>query len=182
MQHLLRRLDNSHNVLRYDAGTKELLILNWFRYNWTASEKLNKPLLNEIRKVKCDRFREYLAARYNERENVATPYNPVADEKPEIPRRKHGTYGWVRLTDDEYARLLGDLGEDELMRCITYLDESAQSNGNKNKWKDWNLVIRKCSRERWGIRGNGGGRPSASESAMVDLQQLHQMYASEGYQ
>ena len=68
------------------------------------------------------------------------------------------------------------------MRCITYLDESAQSNGNKNKWKDWNLVIRKCSRERWGIRGNGGGRPSASESAMVDLQQLHQMYASEGYQ
>lgn len=66
------------------------------------------------------------------------------------------------------------------MRCVTYLDESAQSNGNKNKWKDWNLMVRRCSRERWGIRSNGnGGRPSASESAMDDLQQLHQMYASE---
>ena len=98
-------------------------------------------------------------------------------------RRKYGAYGWVRLTDDEYARLLDDLGEDELVRCITYLDESAQSNGNKNKWKDWNLVVRKCSRERWGIRSNGnGGRPSASESAMGDLQQLHQMYASEDYE
>mgnify|MGYP004507985593 CR=1 FL=1 len=98
-------------------------------------------------------------------------------------RHKHGAYGWVRLTDDEYARLLNDLGEDELVRCITYLDESAQSNGNKNKWKDWNLVVRRCSRERWGIRGNnGGGRPSASESAMGDLQQLHQMYASEDYE
>lgn len=38
VQHLLRRLDNSHDVLRYDAGTKELLILNWWRYNWTVSD------------------------------------------------------------------------------------------------------------------------------------------------
>ena len=179
-QHLLRRLGNSHEVLRYDAGTKELLILNWWRYNWTVSDKLNRPLLNEIRKVKCDRFREYLAARYNERENVATPYDPSADGKPEIQRHKYGAYGWVRLSDDEYSRLLDDLGEEEFLRCVTYLDESAQSNGNKNKWKDWNLMVRRCSRERWGIRSNGnGGRPSASESAMDDLQQLHQMYASE---
>ena len=72
-----------------------------------------------------------------------------------------------------------DLGEEELTRCIDYIDESAQMHGNKNKWRDWNLVIRKCSRERWGIRGGNGSRPSASGSAMDDLQQLHQMYASE---
>ena len=40
----------------------------------------------------------------------------------------------------------------ELLRCIEYIDESAQLTGNKNKWKDWNLVIRKCSRDKWGIR------------------------------
>lgn len=78
-----------------------------------------------------------------------------------------------------YARLIDDLGEEELTRCIDYIDESAQMHGNKNKWRDWNLVIRKCSRERWGIRGGNGSRPSASGSAMDDLQQLHQMYASE---
>ena len=77
------------------------------------------------------------------------------------------------------ARLIDDLGEEELTRCIDYIDESAQMHGNKNKWRDWNLVIRKCSRERWGIRGGNGSRPSASGSAMDDLQQLHQMYASE---
>lgn len=98
---------------------------------------------------------------------------------PEVPRHKHGAHGWVRLTEEEYARLIDDLGEEELTRCIDYIDESAQMHGNKNKWRDWNLVIRKCSRERWGIRGGNGGRPSASGSAMDDLQQLHQMYASE---
>jgi len=73
------------------------------------------------------------------------------DAPPAPDRRKYGAYGWVRLTDEEHQRLLTDLGEDELERCIGYIDESAQSNGNKNKWKDWNLVIRKCSRDGWGI-------------------------------
>ena len=67
VERLLKRLDGSHNVIRYSAATKELLVLNWYRYNWNTSEKLDKPLLAEIRTVKCDRFREYLADRYNER-------------------------------------------------------------------------------------------------------------------
>lgn len=57
----------------------------------------------------------------------------------------------MKLTDEEYARLLADLGESELARCITYVDESAQSNGNKNHWKDWNLTVRKCHRDGWGL-------------------------------
>lgn len=75
---------------------------------------------------------------------------PRTASKPE--RHKFGQYGWVKLSDDEYNRLSSDLGENEVKRCITYLDESAQSTGNKNKWRDWNLVIRRCSREGWGKR------------------------------
>ena len=95
-------------------------------------------------------------------------------------RHKHGAHGWVRLTEEEYARLIDDLGEEELTRCIDYIDESAQSTGNKNRWKDWNLVIRRCSRDRWGIRsGNSNGdRRGSGRSAMDELQQLHQMYES----
>ena len=74
-----------------------------------------------------------------------------APEPPKPVRHKYGEYGWVRLTDAEHGKLLKDLGAAELQRCITYVDESAQRSGNKNKWKDWNLVIRKCSREGWGV-------------------------------
>lgn len=73
-----------------------------------------------------------------------------ANKPPAPARRKYGGYGWIRLTDDEHARLEHDLGAVELARCIAYIDESAQGNGNKNKWRDWNLVIRRCSREGWG--------------------------------
>lgn len=78
--------------------------------------------------------------------------NPNTNPKESAPpRHAHGQYGWVKLTDDEYARLLADLGEAELARCIAYVDESAQSTGNKNKWKDWNLTVRKCHRDGWGL-------------------------------
>ena len=77
---------------------------------------------------------------------------PPAQPKPSKPERhKHGEYGWVLLSQDEHARLLADLGPEELNRCIKYVDESAQSNGNKNKWRDWNLVIRRCAKQKWGL-------------------------------
>ena len=80
-------------------------------------------------------------------------YESVAD-KPPAPakqaRKSYGEFGWVKLTDDEYNRLLNDLGEAEVKRCIAYVDESAQATGNKNKWRDWNLVVRKCHRDGWG--------------------------------
>ena len=72
-------------------------------------------------------------------------------DKSAKTRHAHGQYGWVKLTDNEYSRLLADLGEAELARCIAYVDESAQSTGNKNKWKDWNLTVRKCHRDGWGL-------------------------------
>ena len=182
--HLLKRLDSTHNVIRYDAKTKELLIINWAKYNWADSDKLNKPLLAEIRKIKSDGFREYLVELYNSRKTVKEPYVPEErkPKKPEEPRHKHGEYGWVKLTDAEYQRLLHDLGAAELERCIRYVDESAQSNSNKNKWTDWNLVVRKCHRDGWGLHRSqpvGGQRHSASAGAMSDLQQLHQLFGGE---
>ena len=77
--------------------------------------------------------------------------------------RKYGQYGWVKLTDDQYERLQRELGDAELQRCIDYIDESAQITKNKNKWRDWNLVIRKCSRDRWGLSVKGGAAPGRDQ-------------------
>jgi predicted phage replisome organizer len=92
--------------------------------------------------------------------DAPTP-TPVPPKKAKPERHKYGEYGWVLLTLEQHARLLADLGPEELSRCIKYIDESAQSNGNKNKWRDWNLVIRRCSREGWGrnIRQSAPAKP-----------------------
>lgn len=167
---LIDRFQNVHKTLEYCKDTKEILVLNWFKYNWTASPKLDKPLLKDIESIKNDRFRNYVGELYNKREPLI-PYRYPIDttvsvsvsdtvsvtdteaaksEKPSAHR--YGEYGWVLLTDDQYIKLVADIGEQNVKRCIAYVDESAQQTGNKNKWKDWNLVIRKCHRDGWGVR------------------------------
>lgn len=74
--------------------------------------------------------------------------NNIQENKSE--KHSYGDYGWVKLTDAQYEKLEADLGIEELKRCIEYIDEAAQSTGNKNKWKDWNLVIRRCAKNGWG--------------------------------
>ena len=75
---------------------------------------------------------------------------PAGDKDP------HGAYGHVKLTDAEYQDLIAELGEKELARCIRYVDESAQGSGNKNRWRDWALILRRCHRDGWGLKGGRG--------------------------
>jgi len=85
---------------------------------------------------------------------------PLPDNKPDINTDKslsalrlpRGEYGYVKLADEEYKQLTADLGQIEAERIISYIDESAAMTENKNKWKNWNLVLRKAAREKWGMK------------------------------
>lgn len=96
----------------------------------------------------------------------------AASPSQKSKRTRYGKYGWVRLSADEYSRLLADLGESEVIRCIAYIDESAQSSGNRNRWKDWNLVIRRCHRDGWGKGSNK--TPAARDDRIRDANEYYE--------
>lgn len=108
----------------------------------------NKPKTNE-KQIGKEKEREKEIEKENENENE---YECIKAAPKKTKPKQFGQYGWVKLTEEEHSRLIADLGEEEVTRCITYVDESAQGNSNKNKWRDWNLVIRRCSRDGWGLK------------------------------
>jgi transcription initiation factor IIE alpha subunit len=55
---LLDRLENVHHVILRDRDTKEILILNWYKYNWNRSEKVMRGVLKETDKIKSPVFRD----------------------------------------------------------------------------------------------------------------------------
>lgn len=65
-------------------------------------------------------------------------------------KKQYGEYGWVKLSDKEYQDLLTLMGAEELKRCIEYIDSSAESTKNRNHWKGWKEVLRKCYKNGWG--------------------------------
>lgn len=60
IENLIDRFEKVHKVLRFSKETKEILLLNWSKYNWTSSEKFRKPLAKEIDSVKNLDFRAFL--------------------------------------------------------------------------------------------------------------------------
>lgn len=110
-----------------------------------------------------------------------SPYNPPASQKDSplqnarissggeessgnktksVHRKSYGEHGRVKLSQEEYDRLVRDYGQAEAERCIAYVDEIAQSTNNKPGWKDWNLVVRRCHRDGWGSKGGKVGKNS----------------------
>ena len=54
---LLKRMETVHNVIRYDRTTKEVLIINWSKYNWNSSEKLSNAVSKYAAQIKSEPFK-----------------------------------------------------------------------------------------------------------------------------
>lgn len=75
----INRLKDKHDVIRYSDKTKEVLLINFYRYNWTSSEKFRKPLLAEINSLKDAEFKRYLSELADGKDTVSIPYSYGSD-------------------------------------------------------------------------------------------------------
>ena len=64
----------------------------------------------------------------------------------------------IFLNDEQYKALLDNMGETELLRCISYLSEYCSMSGKV--YKDWGAAIEKCHREGWGLTTLKEAQPS----------------------
>ena len=81
IERLLERFKDVHKVIDYCSETKEVFLINWYKYNWTKSEKFRKPLLGEIESIKSPDFQAYLMAVFNSDDTVSIPYPYRIDTK-----------------------------------------------------------------------------------------------------
>ena len=149
---MMRYFDQDAELL--DMDPIEALAFNVLKVNVDDSiaeyeETSRKNRENVNKRWEYERIRSYtMDTKIEDRSQKTEVRSESNAAKP--PRSQFGEYGWVKLTDDQYNKLLSYMGQSELDRCIQYIDESAEQTGNKNKWKNWYVVIRKCYREAWG--------------------------------
>ena len=74
VEKLINRLEAVHKVIVFSRDTKEVLLVNWSKYNWTSSEKFKRPLQREIQEIKNDSFKKYLSEVLKGGDTVSIPY------------------------------------------------------------------------------------------------------------
>nr|DAE67432.1 MAG TPA: hypothetical protein [Bacteriophage sp.]DAE79081.1 MAG TPA: hypothetical protein [Caudoviricetes sp.] len=57
---LLERFDKVHGVIKFSPSTKEVLILNWYKYNWSKSSKVLTGACNVAKYIKNESFKKYI--------------------------------------------------------------------------------------------------------------------------
>lgn len=126
---LLLRFEEVHKIVMFDENTKEVLVKNWYRYNWTKSSKLDKPIFDFIVKIKSDRLRNYIGRVFLKRDleqamsdemigylypmdttdtvtdtdSVPEPVYKKPKKRTVKTKKKH--LDCIALTDDEHKKL-----------------------------------------------------------------------------
>lgn len=61
IEKLISRMENEHKVIEFDFETNEIFIKNWYKYNWTKSDKLLKNVEKLSQYIKSDTFKEKIS-------------------------------------------------------------------------------------------------------------------------
>lgn len=78
IERLLKRFDEDHMVIKYSENTKEILVLNWYKYNWNKSPKMVAAVQNVAKRIKNPHFQKYVLDMIenvkNDRVSIGYPY------------------------------------------------------------------------------------------------------------
>lgn len=168
----VERLSKAGLLILYKSGGKPYIqLVTWDRHQQIRAKRSKyPPPESACSQMISDDAPIQSNTNTNTNSNQKKNANPNGAESAPA-KKKHGEYGWVMLTDEEYEKLLGELGEAELKRCIAYIDESAQATLNKNGWKDWCCVVKKCSKNGWGRKP----KEESAKKPSYDLQELERL-------
>ena len=155
IEKLINRMSQEHEVIEFDFKTNEIFIKNWYKYNWTKSEKLLKNVEKLSQYIKSDIFKEKMS-KLIEKYRVSIGYQYPMDtsvsvsvsdfNKINIKNNKELIYNLFK----EYIKLREDnkynISETIINRLVKKLNEYGKTDEDKieiisqainGKWKDF---------------------------------------------
>lgn len=103
--------------------------------------------------------------------------NDKDKKKVKKSTHKYGAFSHVRLTDEEYNKLISDYGEEETKQAIQKVDEYCEETGKR--YKNYSLVLR-----RWGYKAIREPKKNApvllsDPEDKTNLKAIEELYMSE---
>ena len=154
LERLLKKMQDEHHVIRYSAETKEVLLLNWGRYNWSRSPKVKASVISVAQYIKHPEFRKYVLDTVDERIQFEPAESDTADKKKEpkknreqIPdTREQIPESRDQITDSSKQKSAKESATDTPIGYRYHIDTVSESDENKDKNSDfdrfWNAYPR----------------------------------------
>jgi len=130
-------------VIPFESGV--IVIRHWRLNNYLQKDRINPTNYQKEKSLlTLDSNNVYNLYTQNSIDKYSIDKNSIDNT-----RHKFGIYGRVKLTTKQYEKLVEDFSKEIVDKKIEQLDEYVESNNNKNKYSNFNLVLRKAIRENW---------------------------------
>lgn len=166
-------------VIPFESGV--IVIRHWRLNNYLRNDRFSPTnYKEEMKLLKLDENMVYqldtngIPNVYPDK--IRLDKNRLDKNSIEYVRHKFGTYGRVHLTEKQYNKLIEDFSKELVDKKIEQLDEYVEMNNNKNKYKNFNLVLRKAIRENWFENNN-----SKQQKTKLELQRERQQKIMEDF-
>ncbi len=187
---LFDRFENVHRVIRYNKETKEILLINWYKYNWSKSEKTLVGVENVAKHIKSDDFRKYVfdvihcirndtpimghicpiqASVSDTDTDTVSDTDSVADsdgEKTDKPKRKKFT---IPTVEEVEAYCFERNNKVDAETFVDFYSSKGWMVG-KNPMKDWKAAVRTWERKDKENQRNNGSQTRADINASKQSQ------------
>ena len=159
VKRLIQRMQEMHNVIRYSAETKEILLLNWWKYNWSTSQKVKNAIVSVAEHIKHEPFKRYVMDRVSIRypygmhtTDTDTVSETVSETETETETENRGEDARQSLAApapsvedvEKYRQEIGSKVDAQLFTDFYNANGWRQSNGNPVK--DWKAAFRAWDR------------------------------------
>lgn len=120
VEELLTRMEQVHKIIFYAGETKEILIKNWHKYNWTKSEKLLKKIESLFQYIKSDDLRKYMGETYKKyRVSIGYPYRMDTSDSVSVTDTVSDTDKNIfNIIEENFGRTLSPLEYEEIQSWI----------------------------------------------------------------
>lgn len=127
---LIDRFEKIHELIKFSRETKEILLLNWYKYNWNKSEDTLKGVLKVAEHIKHKPFKKYV------KDLVENIKNGVFDRPPIDPLQ-------ASVSDTDSVSVT-DSNTDTIKDIVSYLNNvlgTRYSHKTKNTQKHINARL-----------------------------------------
>lgn len=107
VEQLITRMQEVHKVLRYCPETKELLLLNWGKYNWSRSDNVRTAVMSVVPHIRNPEYQDFVisaaTARWGDQVQKERTKEKTVIRNQYTERRKQKTVNSKQSTVTDYS-------------------------------------------------------------------------------
>ena len=156
---IIERFEKELNLVKYSKNTKEILLLNFYKYNWTPSPLIKACIEKELNEVKEPVFIEYIKKMIEYKYPINRVSIPLGEKEKEKENKNNININNININKSErdqsftptasptlaeiynYACSLDINDKDYCEKFYNHYESIGWVNGTGREIKNWKLVF-----------------------------------------